>query len=175
MQSAAWRASTVAQEMLAFSGPRIVEIEPLDLHAVTAGVRPLLAQALQQRASIELHTAKHLHAVQARQPHVEWLLLELALHARRVLGQVDRFTLDLRNDDIDGAPRVALTVSADTTPTSAGETGHAPASIIPRAFPDEASRLPGADLMLAHTQGTLTTHRDDESSVRYELRLPGLA
>jgi signal transduction histidine kinase len=173
MQTAAWRASMVAQELLAFGGPRIVEPEPLDLRVSLGNVEALIRQAV-AGAVTTVHAVSDLRRVKVRPPHIEWTLVELALHAKRVVGTVERVGFVLHNEVIEGQAHVVLEVHAVAAHAQLVADAHSmsPVSVAPRSFPEDPTHLPGIEITLAHTRGTLTLVRPTESTALYRLCLP---
>ena len=119
MQSAAWRASQVAQEMLGFGGQRNAEADDIDLNALLGDVQALFAYALREDTRLELRLGENLRRVRARRAHLEWLLVELALRMRSTLGPIESFDITTSNSDAvrgcDGAPYGAYSQVAPPT------------------------------------------------------------
>ena len=109
MQSAAWRASQVAQEMLGFGGQRRAETDEIDLNALLGDVKALFTHALREDTQLEQQLGRDLWRVRARRAHLEWLLVELASRMRATLGPIARFCI----------------ATANSTASAAGETGDA--------------------------------------------------
>jgi hypothetical protein len=99
MQSAAWRASQVAQEMLGFGGQRNAEADDIDLNALLGDVQALFAYALREDTRLELRLGENLRRVRARRAHLEWLLVELASRMRATLGPIESFEITTSNSD----------------------------------------------------------------------------
>jgi PAS domain S-box-containing protein len=99
MQSAAWRASQVAQEMLGFGGQRSAETDEIDLNALLGDVQALFAYALREDTRLELRLAENLGRVRARRAHLEWLLVEVASRMRATLGPIESFAITTSNSD----------------------------------------------------------------------------
>jgi two-component system, cell cycle sensor histidine kinase and response regulator CckA len=197
LQAAAWRASQVAQEMVTFGGRRTSDPEILDLNSVITGLGEVLIHALRENVKLELHRSADLLPIRARLPHLEWLLLELALHARILLGTVGRFVVETWNEDVStippspnasaGAPAVAttqargqryvgLTVRAVPVIDSSGEASLAPirSPFTASQIPENASALPGAELAVVRANGSISTTREPDGGVTYRVRLPAL-
>jgi signal transduction histidine kinase len=97
MQTAAWRASEVAQEMMGFGGQRNADSDDIDLNAVLGDVQALFTYALRENTRLELRLADDLWRVRARRAHIEWLLVELASRMRMTLGPIERFDITTYN------------------------------------------------------------------------------
>jgi hypothetical protein len=97
MQSAAWRASQVAQEMLGFGGARRAESDEIDLNALLSDVRALFTYALREDTLLEQQLGRNLWRVRARRAHLEWLLVELTTRMRSTLGPIARFCIATAN------------------------------------------------------------------------------
>jgi len=97
MQSAAWRASQVAQEMLGFGGQRRAEADEIDLNALLGDVKALFTHALREDTLLEQQLGQDLWRVRARRAHLEWLLVELASRMRATMGPIARFCIATAN------------------------------------------------------------------------------
>jgi hypothetical protein len=100
MQSAAWRASQVAQEMLGFGGQRRAESDEIDLNALLGDVKALFTYALREDTLLEQQLDRDLWRVRARRAHLEWLLVELASRMRATMGPIARFVIATANSDV---------------------------------------------------------------------------
>jgi PAS domain S-box-containing protein len=197
LQAAAWRASQVAQEMVTFGGRRTNDPAILDLNAVVAGLGEVLTHALDENVVLEVHAGIDLLPIRARLPHLEWLLLELALHARVFLGSVGRFVIETWNEGPavarsasptssnevlhGGAPAdaqrwVGITVRAVPSPDHHSDTNLMPirSGFASSQLPENAASLPGAELAVVRANGSISTTRDPDGSITYRVRLPAL-
>lgn len=198
VQAAAWRASQVAQEMVSFGAQRSSEPEILDINQVAAGMGDVLAHALRQNVKLELRPGANLLPIRTRLPHVEWLLLELALHARLLLGGVARFVIETRNEEgsaelqssLQNSSKtsaetkkqpndqryVVLTVHAEPAADGGAEAMLAPirSPFTASHFPENAAALPGAEVAVLRANGSISTTRQPDGGVTYEVRLPAL-
>ncbi len=182
MQAAAWRASEVAQELLAFGRPRLTDLEDLDLNAIVANLEALLRHALQEElVVIEFQAAPALWPVRARLPHLEWLLIELALHARRTLGNVTQVRIETRNVQNTKSPGSATdnATGREVLLLVHAWPGHEDTSgmfrnggLLGRSLPEDPSTMPGVEVALTHSNGTLTSTRGADGNISYCLRLP---
>ncbi len=189
LQASAWRASRVAQDMIAFGGPRMPEPDAVDLNVVVANLGPLLAHALQDAATFEFRPAAGLRLTRARLPQLEWLIIELALHARVWLGGVSQVSFVSWNaegkpsqTDPGGGTDAALTDYVGFTLRALPHVQSDAvvpllplrASLSSEHFPAEASAMPGAEITVSRARGKLTTTREPDGSIRYDLWLPAV-
>lgn len=174
MQAAAWRASQVAQELLAFGGPRLTEPEVLELPSVLANLEQLLRHTQDARIEIDLRLSPVLWRVRARLTHLEWLLLELALHAQRTLGHVERWSVEADNEEPAALERhVIVRVRAmPATHADAWSRNARGQALAGRGLPESPNDMPGAQLTLTHLRATLSHTRDEDGHIAYALRLP---
>lgn len=176
MQTAAWRASQLAQEMLGFGGRRSTDAESIDLGRVAASMTALFRHGGGPTcADVEVRSMPDLWRVRARLPHVEWMLLELALHAQRMLGSVARWSIDVHNEQLaDDTPRsVCIVLEASCAPDAERGTSHS--SLAARALPEDPAAMPGVELALMHGNGELATTRAGDHTISYRVRLPAEA
>jgi nitrogen-specific signal transduction histidine kinase len=186
MQSAAWRASQVAQEMLGFSGQRSDEAVEIDVNALLADVQALFTHALPEDTRLEQHLAENLWRVRARRAHLEWLLVELAGRMRSTMGPIESFCITTCNSDAvsDGsqtehARSVLISVEARPAPANGPQGGHAVVTplkaLAPTPLPNaDTTGLRGTELALAHAQGELTVQQLPDGGLRYRIRLPAM-
>lgn len=174
MQSAAWRTSQVAQELLSFGGPRTTEAEVLELPGVLASLSQLLCGTQSDRIEVDMRLSPVLWRVHARLAHVEWSLLEIALHARRTVGDVERWIVDAWNEETDATGRrVVVQVRAMARPHLDAWTRGAPRyALSMRTIPESPKDMPGVQLALADTRIALTYTRDESGGIAYALHLP---
>jgi nitrogen-specific signal transduction histidine kinase len=188
MQSAAWRASQVAQEMLGFSGQRSDEAVEIDVNALLADVQALFAHALREDTRLEQHLGENLWRVRARRAHLEWLLVELAGRMRSTMGPIESFCITTCNSDAvskgsqsEHARSVLISVEARPAPAPAKNpsSGHAVVTplkaLAPHPPPNaDTAGLRGTELALAHAQGELTVQQLPDGGLRYQIRLPAM-
>jgi signal transduction histidine kinase len=194
MQSAAWRASQVAQEMLGFSGQRSDETDDIDVNALLADVQALFTHALREDTHLEQHLGENLWRVRARRAHLEWLLVELAARMRSTMGPIKSFCITTCNSDavshgsqteharsvlISVEARPATSHTSNTSHTSHTIAGHAVVTpmkaLAPNPLPKaESAGLRGTELALAHAQGELSVQQLPGGGLRYRIRLPAM-
>jgi nitrogen-specific signal transduction histidine kinase len=202
MQSAAWRASQVAQEMLGFGGQRSVETDDIDLNALLGDVQALFAYALREDTRLELRLAENLWRVRARRAHLEWLLVEVASRMRATLGPIESFDITTSNSDAvqnqtqdqhedqaqestriprsAGSVVISVEARARRQPAAGADGGSTSprlsASLKPAAqrLGPGSSGLRGAELALAHAHGELTMQPLPDGALRYRIRLPAV-
>ncbi|HEX2675635.1 MAG TPA: PAS domain-containing protein [Polyangiales bacterium] len=175
MQEAAWHASQVAQELLAFGGPRLTEPEPLDLNAVLERLQDLFRHTLREPVLLETRPSPVLWQTRARLPHIEWMLLELALHARRALGGVERWLVETGNEETDEdgqAKHRSVVLYARAWPARDKTEATFNSALGGRGLPEDPRAMPGVELALTHCGGTLTCTRETDGGISYCLRLP---
>ncbi|HEY2735395.1 MAG TPA: PAS domain-containing protein [Polyangiales bacterium] len=178
MQTAAWRASQVAQEMLGFGGQRNAEADEIDLNALLGDVQALFAHALREDTRLVLRLGQDVSPVRARRAHLEWLLVEVASRMRATLGPIESFDVTTSNAE--------AIQSEETGPTERGSSVlisvEARARTRDRAviglgshplqLAAGTSGLRGAELALAHARGELTVQHLPDGALRYRIRLP---
>jgi hypothetical protein len=146
MQSAAWRASQVAQEMLGFGGQRRAECDEIDLNALLGDVKALFTYALREDTQLEERLGRNLWRVRARRAHLEWLLVELASRMRMTMGPLERFCIATSNSD---APAQAAPASSIGYPLHGSPSHGLPDSGSPVESESGAARSAGS----AHAGG----------------------
>jgi len=76
------RATTLTQQLLAFSRNQMLRLTVLDLNAVVYAVEPMLRRLIVEHIAIEIHTPAELCLVSADRSQMEQALLNLAINAR---------------------------------------------------------------------------------------------
>ena len=192
MQSAAWRASQVAQEMLGFGGQRTAEADDIDLNGLLGDVQALFAHALREDTRLEQHLGENLWRVRARRAHLEWLLVELASRMRSTIGPIESFCITTCNSELlehgEHGRSVLISVEARPgkrapidgalpTPMRSLATNMATnmaTNIAAQRSSGGTAGLRGTELALAHAQGELTVQQLPDGGLRYRIRLPAM-
>jgi hypothetical protein len=181
MQTAAWRASQVAQEMLGFGGQRNAETDEIDLNALLGDVQALFAHALRENTRLVLRLGQNVAPVRARRAHLEWLLVEVASRMRATLGPIESFDVTTCNADAisdagatnERTDSVLISVEARArTRDGATRAAVVPGFSHPLRLGAGANGLRGAELALAHARGELTVQHLPDGALRYRIRLP---
>jgi signal transduction histidine kinase len=180
LQSAAWRASEVAREMLRFGGQRRADTDDLDLNALIAEAQAIFLYTLRGTTRVEQRLAENLWPVRARRAHIEWLLVELAARLRASLGRLECFRITTSNSSAQagasGNDRYVV-MSVEAHPAGAPSNDELLAFAARSdalSFNGEVSRLRSAELALSHARGELTLEQLPEGGLQYQLRLPAV-
>jgi signal transduction histidine kinase/ActR/RegA family two-component response regulator len=119
---AAERAARLTRQLLAFSRQQILQPELLDLNAVLADLKPMLARLIRENVEIRLELASEIGPIRVDRGQLEQMLVNLAVNARDAMpnGGTLTFATDQIDDAIDatwaddaGGAWIALDV-ADT-------------------------------------------------------------
>ncbi|MDQ2670189.1 MAG: PAS domain-containing protein [Gemmatimonadota bacterium] len=104
------RAARVSQQLLAYTRQQVTRPQRIDVHALAAGLRPVLQQLLGADKSLGLATrAPGVPRIEADPSQVEQVLINLVANARDALETGGRVTIsvDVRRLDEAGAAEVA--------------------------------------------------------------------
>lgn len=179
VQSAAWRASEVAREMLRFGGQRRSDSDELDLNVLIAEAQALFLYTLRGTARVEQRLAENLWPVRARRAHIEWLLVELATRLRSSLGRLECFRITTSNSF--GArvahgkdPTRYVLLAVEAHPACALSNDDLLALATRAELNQDVSRPRSVELALAHARGELTLQHLPDGGLQYVLRLPAI-
>ncbi len=94
--SAGHRAAKLTGQLLAFSRRQKIEIAPVDLPALFAAIRPLLAQSAGPAIDLEIDVAENARCVATDANQLELALLNLLLNARDAMPKGGKVTITAR-------------------------------------------------------------------------------
>jgi signal transduction histidine kinase len=94
--SATERGAALASQLLDIARAKPVEIEPVDIGAVTRDMLPLLARALGDTIDLQVKTAPDLPPVKSNRSQLETALLNMANNARDAMPKGGQVTIEAR-------------------------------------------------------------------------------
>ena len=97
------RAATLTQRMLAFARQQPLQIEPLDINRLVAGMSELLRRTLGERVRIETVLAGGLWQAKADAAQLESAILNLAINGRDAMPEGGTLTIETANAHLDDA------------------------------------------------------------------------
>jgi signal transduction histidine kinase len=95
------RASSLTQQLLAFSRRQPLNPKPVDVNALVGGMSDLLHRTLGETISVEAVNSAGLWTVEADANELEAAILNLAVNARDAMPEGGRLTIETRNAHID--------------------------------------------------------------------------
>ncbi len=122
IRKAAIRAKEVAQQLLAFSRKRLLELRAVDLGDIIRKFRNMLRRTIRENIEINIKIAPDLWLVKADPGQIEQVLLNMSINAQdampeggRLVIEADNINIDQsyasRHRDIQAGPYVVLSVS----------------------------------------------------------------
>jgi hypothetical protein len=186
MQSAAWRASEVARQLLRFGSARSIEPVTLDVNQLVLETHQLLGYVLRGTTRVERRLADDVWPVHARRAHLEWLLVELAMHLRARLGSLEYLRIATCNAPPEAAQDArSVSVFIDAYPAYPAS-AYEPPEQAQQSQDDVEGRtertsyvndigvsgFQPAERTLAHAEAHLTLQSLPGSGLRYQVRIP---
>ena len=168
------RATALTRQLLAFSRKQVIEMAPLQLADVIAGIERLLARLLGEQTTLHIRSADNLPLIRGDQGQLEQVVVNLVVNARDAMSRGGRIDIELRAPDLTahhdrdgdiGQPCVCLIVRD----TGAG----IPADVLPHIFEPFFTTKPrgrGTGLGLSTVYGIVRQcggHIDVESVVGF--------
>jgi signal transduction histidine kinase/CheY-like chemotaxis protein len=101
------RAAMLTQRMLAFARQQPLQIEPLDINRLVAGMSELLRRTLGERVRIETVLAGGLWQAKADAAQLESAILNLAINGRDAMPEGGTLTIETANSHLDDAYALA--------------------------------------------------------------------
>ena len=101
------RAATLTQRMLAFARQQPLQIEPIDINKLVAGMSELLRRTLGERVRIETVLAGGLWQAKADAVQLESAILNLAINGRDAMPGGGTLTIETANAHLDDAYALA--------------------------------------------------------------------
>jgi PAS domain S-box-containing protein len=98
---AADRAGGLTRQLLAFSRKQILEPQVLDVNAVVANLRPMLARLIGEDVTVEARLAEAAGSIMADVGQLEQVLINLAVNARDAMPDGGRLTIETAEVTID--------------------------------------------------------------------------
>ncbi|MFT3925786.1 MAG: response regulator [Myxococcales bacterium] len=102
VRSAAERAATLTQQLLAFARKQVIEPRIVDLNSLVLGMSTLLSRALIEDIELKTELSKGLWTVEVDPGQFEQVLLNLAINARDAMPQGGLLTLETANIVLEG-------------------------------------------------------------------------
>ena len=96
MVHAGGRAAALTQQLLAFSRKQVLELRPVQLNEVVAGMEQLLPRVIREDIVLSTHLAPDLPIVKADRTQLEQVILNLAVNARDAMPDGGRLVLETR-------------------------------------------------------------------------------
>jgi PAS domain S-box-containing protein len=103
VQRAANRATTLVQQLLAFSRKQLIQPRVLDLNAVLAGMEPMLRRLISEDIELTGAPGPGVGQVLADQGQIEQMILNLVANAKDAMPRGGELTLETANVDLDDA------------------------------------------------------------------------
>jgi PAS domain S-box-containing protein len=101
--SSAQRAATLTQRLLAFSRRQTLDLKPVDVNELVAGMADLLHRTLNRNIELTFRLAPDLAPARTDANQLENALLNLAINARDAMSEGGRLTISTRNVTLDEA------------------------------------------------------------------------
>jgi PAS domain S-box-containing protein len=104
---AADRAAGLTRQLLAFSRKQILEPQLLDVNAVVANLRPMLARLIGEDVTVEARLTEAAGSIMADVGQLEQVLINLAVNARDAMPDGGRLTIETAEVTFDGRSALA--------------------------------------------------------------------
>ncbi len=95
------RARDLVKQLLSFARKEIVQLKAIDLRESISGFKPLLQKTLRKNIALEVKLPASLDTVMANEPHIEQILMNLAINSQDAMPDGGRFTISVENADVD--------------------------------------------------------------------------
>ena len=103
IKKAVRRASSLIQQLLAFSRRQVLQLKVLDLNAVVMNIQQLLQRLIGEDIELVILPAPALRHVKADPGQIEQVLMNLALNARDAMPKGGKLTIETANVTVDEA------------------------------------------------------------------------
>jgi len=97
IEKAAYRASELTQQLLAFSRKVESNLRPVDLNQEVGQVRGLLERTIPKMIAIELHLEEHLNVIRADPAQLEQVIMNLGVNARDAMPDGGKLVFETEN------------------------------------------------------------------------------
>jgi PAS domain S-box-containing protein len=101
IQRAADRATSLTQQLLAFSRKQVLEPKVLDLNHVVADMEKMLQRLLGEDVELAIHLAQELGHTKADPNQLEQVIMNLAVNARDAMPRGGKLSLETDNVELD--------------------------------------------------------------------------
>jgi len=159
-QQAAWRAADTARHLLRLSDKRPADTGSLDVNIVIREAHAALSLISRSQTELEQRLSPEPCMAKARQPELEWLLLDLTQRLRARLGELKRVRISSAPAARGGGAEARVRIDIDAFPTATQGV---------RSLPCE-HELPRLSAQLGYE---LALQPLPESGLRYAIELPG--
>ncbi len=112
IQTAAQRATSLTQQLLAFSRKQILAPKILGVHSVVADMEKILRRLIGEDIELRVSAAPDLWLIQADRSQIEQVIMNLAVNARDAMPNGGRLTIETANVELDGSFSHSPTVLA---------------------------------------------------------------
>jgi two-component system cell cycle sensor histidine kinase/response regulator CckA len=103
IQTAARRATSLTQQLLAFSRKQMLAPKVLNIHSVVSDMEKILRRLIGEDVELQTSTADDLWLVKADRSQIEQVVMNLAVNARDAMPNGGRLTIETANVELDEA------------------------------------------------------------------------
>jgi len=107
IRSAAQRAATLTRQLLAFSRRQVLEMRPLDVDGLVAGLGKMLARMIGEHIKLTVRRGGQLGAVQADVGQLEQVVMNLVVNARDAMPRGGELTISTANVEVSAVAPLA--------------------------------------------------------------------
>jgi signal transduction histidine kinase len=174
IEKAALRASSLTNQLLAFSKPPAVRKGTLQLGEVLQELSKMLRRLLGERIVLKMEPAASLWPVQADRSQIEQVFINIAVACREAMGDGGELVLATRNETLDEAQKCGDLM------LPAGNYVHAAISLLPAPGKrhsktlDKNRSLSTAKSILEQNEGHLTSDQSSKGTLEINIRFPGV-
>ena len=101
IQTAAQRAASLTQQLLAFSRKQILDPSVISIQSVVADMEKILQRLIGEDVQLETHSTKDLWLVKADRSQIEQVIMNLAVNARDAMPNGGRLMIETANVELD--------------------------------------------------------------------------
>jgi PAS domain S-box-containing protein len=112
IQTAAQRATSLTQQLLAFSRKQMLAPKILGVHSVVSDMEKILRRLIGEDIELRVSAAPDLWLVRADRSQIEQVIMNLAVNARDAMPTGGRLTIETANVELDGSFAHSPTVLA---------------------------------------------------------------
>jgi two-component system, cell cycle sensor histidine kinase and response regulator CckA len=103
IQTAARRATSLTQQLLAFSRKQMLAPKVLNIHSVVGDMEKILRRLIGEDIELKTSTERDLWLVKADRSQIEQVIMNLAVNARDAMPRGGRLTIETGNVELDGS------------------------------------------------------------------------